>query len=71
MDAGVPIVPVVFRNVLDALPKGALVVRPAVVEAVVLPPVETSSWTLDTLDDEIRDVRNRYIEILDESPQGR
>jgi len=67
MDAAVPIVPVVFRNVLDALPKGAIVVRPAVVEAVVLPPIDTSSWTLDTLDDRIREVRDRYVEILDES----
>jgi putative phosphoserine phosphatase/1-acylglycerol-3-phosphate O-acyltransferase len=71
MDAGVPIVPVVFRNVLDALPKGAFVVRPAVVEVEVLPPVETSSWTLDTLDDRIRDVRDCYIEILEESSNGR
>jgi putative phosphoserine phosphatase/1-acylglycerol-3-phosphate O-acyltransferase len=68
MDAAVPIVPVVFRNVLDALPKGAVVVRPAVVEAVVLPPIDTSSWTLDTLDDRIREVRDLYVEILDESP---
>ena len=67
MDAAVPIVPVVFRNVLDALPKGAIVVRPAVVEAVVLPPIDTSSWTLDTLDDRIREVRDLYVEILDES----
>ena len=71
MDAGVPIVPVVFRNVLDALPKGAIIVRPAVIEAVVLPPVDTSSWTLETLDDEIRHIRNRYIEILDEASEGR
>jgi putative phosphoserine phosphatase/1-acylglycerol-3-phosphate O-acyltransferase len=53
--------------VLDALPKGAIVVRPAVVEAVVLSPIDTSSWTLDTLDDRIREVRDRYVEILDES----
>ena len=70
MDAGVPVVPVVFRNVLDALPKGAFVVRPAVVEAVVLPPIDTSSWTLDALDDRIGEVRNLYIEILDDSPEG-
>jgi putative phosphoserine phosphatase/1-acylglycerol-3-phosphate O-acyltransferase len=69
MDAGVPIVPVVFRNVLDALPKGAFVVRPAVVEAVVLAPIDTSSWTLDTLDDRISDIRHRYIEILDDTPE--
>lgn len=66
MDAGVPIVPVVFRNVLDALPKGAIVIRPAVVEAVVLPPIDTSGWTLDTLDDEILEIRGRYVEILGE-----
>jgi putative phosphoserine phosphatase/1-acylglycerol-3-phosphate O-acyltransferase len=70
MDAGVPVVPVVFRNVLDALPKGALVVRPAVVEAVILPPVDTSCWTLDSLDDEIGKVRNSYIAVLDGSSKG-
>ncbi len=70
MEARVPIVPVVFRNVLDALPKGALIVRPAVIEAVALPPVDTSAWTLATLDREIEKMRNRYIEVLKQSHQG-
>ncbi|MAE93874.1 MAG: HAD-IB family hydrolase [Deltaproteobacteria bacterium] len=65
MQAGVPIVPVVFRNALDALPKDALVIRQAVVEAVVLPPVDTSSWTRETLDDEIAAIRDRYLEVLE------
>ena len=64
MQAGVPIVPVVFRNVLDALPKNALVVRPAIVEAVVLPPVDTSNWTVEGLDEEVRAVRDQYLEVL-------
>ena len=64
MQAGVPIVPVVFRNVLDALPKDALVVRPAIVEAVVLPPVDTSGWTVEGLDDEIKAIRDQYLEVL-------
>ena len=64
MQAGVPIVPVVFRNVLDAFPKDALVVRPATIEAVVLPPIDTSSWTVENLDEEIRRIRTRYLEIL-------
>ena len=64
MQAGVPIVPVVFRNALDALPKHGLVVRPATVEAVVLPPVETSTWTRATLDAEIEAIRDRYLEVL-------
>jgi putative phosphoserine phosphatase/1-acylglycerol-3-phosphate O-acyltransferase len=67
MQAGVPIVPIVFRNVLDALPKGAAIVRPAVVEAVALPPIDTSPWTLDTLEAEIEAIRSQYVEILEES----
>jgi len=65
MQAGVPIVPVVFRNVLDALPKHALVVRPATVESVVLPPIDTSDWTRESLDAEIEAIRQRYLEVLD------
>jgi putative phosphoserine phosphatase/1-acylglycerol-3-phosphate O-acyltransferase len=64
MQAGVPIVPVVFRNTLDALPKHALVVRPATIEAVVLPPVDTSEWTREGLDAEVAAIRNSYLEVL-------
>ena len=64
MQAGVPIVPVVFRNVLDALPKRALVIRPATVEAVVLPPVATSGWQPENLDAEIAAIRRSYLEVL-------
>jgi len=65
MQAGVPIVPVVFRNALDALPKDAVVVRPATVEAVVLPPVETQGWRREDLDPHIAEVRARYLEVLE------
>lgn len=64
MQAGVPIVPVVFRNALDALPKHAIVVRHATIEAVVLPPIDTSSWTLESLDEEIDAIRALYREVL-------
>lgn len=64
MQADVPIVPIVFRNVLDAFPKNAQVVRPATIEAIVLPPIDTSEWTLDTLEDEIDTIRKSYLEIL-------
>ena len=67
MQAGVPIVPVVFRNVLDAFPKDALVVRPATIEAVVLPPIETTDWTVEALDEEIAKIRGRYLEVLNQT----
>jgi putative phosphoserine phosphatase/1-acylglycerol-3-phosphate O-acyltransferase len=64
MQAGVPIVPIVFRNALDVLPRGAVVLRPATVEVVVLPPVETRGWTRQNLDQRIEEVRASYLEVL-------
>src|SRR5581483_4153680 len=65
MAAGVPIVPIVFRNALDALPKHGLVIRPARVEAVVHAPIATDGWTAATLDARIAEVRQLYLDTLD------
>ncbi len=64
LQAGVPIVPIVFQNALDVLPRGALVLRPANVRAVVLPPIDTAGWTKEGLDAEIESIRKRYLEVL-------
>jgi putative phosphoserine phosphatase/1-acylglycerol-3-phosphate O-acyltransferase len=64
MQAGVPIVPVVFRNVLDAFPKDARIVRPATIEAIVLPPVDTTDWTVEEIDERIAEIREGYLEVL-------
>ncbi len=65
MAAGVPIVPIVFRNALDALPKHGLVVRPTVVEAVVHPPIPTAGWTVRDLDRHVAGVRALYERTLE------
>ena len=54
---------------LDALPRDAVIVRPATVEAVVLPPIDTSGWTPEGLNDEIRAVRRRYLEVLEQQDE--
>jgi putative phosphoserine phosphatase/1-acylglycerol-3-phosphate O-acyltransferase len=64
MEAGVPIVPVVLSNVLDAFPKDARIVRPATIEATVLPPIETADWTEDHLDEQVEAVRRLFLEQL-------
>lgn len=67
MQAGVPVVPVVpvvLRNVFDAFPKDATIVRPATIEAVVLPPISTRDWSAENLDSKIDAIRSRYLEIL-------
>jgi putative phosphoserine phosphatase/1-acylglycerol-3-phosphate O-acyltransferase len=68
MAARVPIVPIVFRNALDALPKHAVFVRPAVIEAVVHPPIHTDSWTPAGLDDRIEEIHRLYEETLATQP---
>ncbi|MGH0030413.1 MAG: HAD-IB family hydrolase [Myxococcota bacterium] len=66
MQAKAPIVPIVFRNALDALPKGGSIVHPATIEALVLPPIDTSDWTREFLDDHVEAIRERYRMVLEE-----
>ena len=64
MEAGVPIVPIVLRNTLDALPKNWLVVRPTTIDVDVLPPIETRNWQRADLDRHITETRALYTETL-------
>ncbi len=59
MAAKAPVVPIVFHNALDALPKHSWSVRPTTVNVTVLEPIETGDWTLETLDHHIEDTRKR------------
>lgn len=67
MNAGRPIVPIVFHNALDALPKHALVVRPTTVDVTVLPPIHTTEWTDENLGEHIAGIEALYRETLADS----
>jgi putative phosphoserine phosphatase/1-acylglycerol-3-phosphate O-acyltransferase len=64
MQARVPIVPIVIKNALDALPKHGLVIRPARIDVVVYPPISTRGFTRETLDEQIAAIRRLYEETL-------
>jgi putative phosphoserine phosphatase/1-acylglycerol-3-phosphate O-acyltransferase len=64
MQAGVPVIPIVIYNSGDVAPKGDFVFRPAIVNVEVLPPVDTSAWSADTIDDHVREVRNMFARTL-------
>lgn len=64
MQAGVPMVPIVIHNAGDVAPKGDFVFRPATVKVDVLPPVDTSKWRKETVDDHVREVRNLFAKAL-------
>lgn len=64
MQAGVPIVPIVIHNAGDVAPKGNFVFRPATVSVDIMPPVDTSSWRVETIDEHVREVRNMFARAL-------
>lgn len=64
MAAGVPIVPVVLKNTLDALPRDGLIIRPATIDVVVLPPIATTQWKREELDARIAEIEDLYRETL-------
>jgi len=66
MSTGAPIIPVVLKNALDALPRHAMVVRPATVEVEVLPPITTEDWTLENMNERIVEIHDQYEKILNE-----
>ena len=66
MAAGVPIVPIVLRNTLDALPKHGIIVRPATIEVVVHPPIPTVDWKVEGIDRHIEEIRQLYLNTLGE-----
>jgi putative phosphoserine phosphatase/1-acylglycerol-3-phosphate O-acyltransferase len=65
MAAKVPIVPIVFRNTLDVLPKHGIVLRPATVEVVVHKPIATASWKRKDLDRHIGALHRLFEQTLD------
>ena len=66
MQAGVPIVPIVIHNAIDVAPRGQYVFRPATVKVSVLPAVDTSHWTGPTMNQHMHDVRDMFLEALDQ-----
>jgi putative phosphoserine phosphatase/1-acylglycerol-3-phosphate O-acyltransferase len=64
MAGGVPIVPIVIHNSIDALPKHGVIIRPASVTVTVLPPVPTGDWNHDNLDEKIEAIRSAYLSVL-------
>lgn len=64
MQAGVPVVPIVIMNAHDVMPRGTSLFRPNVVEVKILPPIETTDWTVKNLDQKIKEVRDLYLKEL-------
>lgn len=70
MQVGVPIVPVVIHNASDIAPKGDFLFRPGRVRVDVLPPVDTTEWTLSRMNEQVNTVRNMFLRALGQPEQS-
>lgn len=70
MNAGVPVIPIVIRNALDVGGRDAKLMRAGTVDIAVLPPVQTGGWSAKTIDRHMTDVRQMYLETLENWPDG-
>ena len=62
MDLAYPIVPIWFEGNRKLASGGALWARSGRCVAHIRPPIDTSAWTLDSLDDRIEAIRSMYLE---------
>ena len=69
MQVGVPIVPVVIHNAGDIAPKGDFVFQPGTVRVEVLPPVDTSGWSTQRMNEQVTEVRNLFLKALGQPEQ--
>lgn len=61
MDLGYPIVPVFFEGNQELSQGGSMVAKSGQIRAHIFPPVSTSQWTVENIDDHIRHIREFYL----------
>lgn len=64
----VPMVPVVIRNAGEVMTPHSYLINPGTVDVVVLPPIDTSGWTTETVDQHRDAVRELFVETLENWP---
>ena len=64
MQAGVPIVPIILTNAIDAIPENSGFFKPAAIEVKVLNPIPTIDWKLKDLEQNIAWIRGMYLQEL-------
>jgi putative phosphoserine phosphatase/1-acylglycerol-3-phosphate O-acyltransferase len=58
----------VIRNAGEVMWRGAQTLRAGTVEVAVLPPADTSGWSVATIDDHVAQVRRMFVDTLDAWP---
>ena len=69
IQAGVPMVPIVIHNAGDVAPKNEFLMRPAKVRVDILPAVDTSKWSIRTINKHVAEVRGLFLEALGQADE--
>ena len=69
IQAGVPMVPIVIHNAGDVAPKNEFLMRPAKVRVDILPAVDTSKWSVRTINKHVSEVRGLFLEALGQADE--
>ena len=70
MDADVPVVPIVLRNSGELMWRDSRIARSGTIEVAVHPPIHVADWALDELDKRVAEVRDLYVQTLENWPDG-
>ncbi|MGQ0621799.1 MAG: HAD-IB family hydrolase [Panacagrimonas sp.] len=70
MQAGVPIVPVIFRNSGEIMGRNDQTMRSGTLQVAVLAPIDVSKWEIEEMDVRIAEVRQLYVDTLDNWPEA-
>jgi putative phosphoserine phosphatase/1-acylglycerol-3-phosphate O-acyltransferase len=68
MQGGVPMVPIVIRNAGELMAAHSAWISPGVVDVCVLPPFDTSGWTVEGIDGHVSEVREAFVRTLADWP---
>jgi HAD superfamily hydrolase (TIGR01490 family) len=68
IQGGVPVVPIVLRNTGELQWRGSKVIRSGTVQALVLPPIDVSTWDPANLGPKVDAVRQLYVDALADWP---
>ena len=64
---GLPLVPVVVEGAHLAWVKGSMQINPVPIKITVLPPIDTSSWSNDTMEQNLLDLQGVFVRALPEA----
>ncbi len=66
LQAGVPIVPIIIRNAGEIMWRDAMFANAGTIDVAVLPPIDVSSWTAETMDAHVAKLRDIYVASIGE-----